>query len=134
MVAVIGDDKLLRILSQGDVTANEIYYHSYDVKHCLQDFHYHYSKRQKQINSHNDQQPEIDWNKMSALNKVFFHMCDVEQREPKSVFVVKEMEDLYIDLLQCHNIHIQSHVYRFADLLLSRSEELEKPNIGKKKL
>ena len=46
MAVVIGDDKLLRILSQGDVTANEIYYYRYNAKHCLQDFHYRYSKAQ----------------------------------------------------------------------------------------
>lgn len=44
MAFVIGYDHLLRILSTGDLAANEIYYHI----QCLRNFHNKFNKAQKQ--------------------------------------------------------------------------------------
>ena len=131
MATKIGDDCLLRILSCGDVTANEIYYHKKNIKPCLSTFHNKYKAACKDTQDHNSNY-DVEWLKVSVLDKVYFHMCEMEQQVPSTVFEVKDLERMYIDLLQCHDIIVFSHVSRFAELLIARHDELEKRNIGKK--
>ena len=42
-------------------------------------------------------------------------MCETVREEPGTVFEVKNLEQMYIDLLANHSIEIKSHVSRFAD-------------------
>ena len=58
-------------------------------------------------------------------------MCDIEQAEPSNVFKFKDLVNMYIELRKCHRIDVQSHVSRFAELLLERNTELEKRTIRK---
>ena len=75
---------------------------------------------------------DVEWLKVSVLDKVYFYMCEMEQQAPSTVFEVKDLERMYIDLLQCHDIIVSSHVSRFSELLIARHDELETRNIGKK--
>ena len=128
---MIGDDHLLRILSSGDVAANEFYYCKQNIKPCLLTFHDKYKAACKDTQNPNSNY-DVEWLKVSALDKVYFHMCEIEQQAPSTVFEVKDLERMYIDLLQCHDIIVSSHVSRFSELLIARHQELEKQNIGKK--
>ena len=131
MATMIGDDHLLRILSSGDVAANEIYYHKQNIKPCLLTFHNKYKAACKDTQDPNSNY-DVEWLKVSALDKVYFHMCEMEQQAPSTVFELKDLERMYIDLLQCHDIIVSSHVSCFSELLIARHQELEKQNIGKK--
>ena len=58
-------------------------------------------------------------------------MCHIEQQHQLSkLFKVKELKNMYIKLLKCQGM-CQSHVSRFAELLLERSTELEKRTVVK---
>ena len=106
MVVVVGDDHQLRTLFTGDVAANEIYYHT----QCLRNLHNKFNKAQKQTKPNFTEQNESDCIKVSALNKVFYYMCDIEQQERSKIFKVKDLENMYIELLKCQGIDVQSHV------------------------
>ena len=58
-------------------------------------------------------------------------MCDIAQKEPSKVFKFKDLENMYIELLKCYGIEVQHHVPGFAELLLERSTDLEKPTVWK---
>ena len=126
-MAVIEDDHLLRLLSTGDVAANEIYYHT----QCLCNFHNKFNKAQKQTKPNFTGQSESDQIKVSALNKVFSYMCNIEQEKPSKVFKVKNLENMHIELLMCQGIDVQSNVSHFTELLLEINTELEKRTDGK---
>ena len=127
MAVVIGNDNLLRSLSAGDVAANEIFYHG----QCLKNFHNAFRKAQGS-ETITDLDNYTDWIKVSSLNKLFYHMCGIEQKEPGTVFEVKVLEEMYMDLLRYHCVKYQSHVTRFAEILLEKNSELEKRNVGRK--
>ena len=74
---------------------------------------------------------DIDWLKSSALDKVYFYIYETEIQTPSSFFKVKDLENMYIDLLQCHNIIISSHVSCFSEDLITRYEALEKIKVKK---
>ena len=44
--------------------------------------------------------------KVSALNKVFCYMCDIAQQERSKWFKVKDLENMFIDLLKCYRIRL----------------------------
>ena len=43
---------------------------------------------------------DIDWLENSALDKVYFYMYETEMQTKSSVFKAKDLENMYIDLLQ----------------------------------
>ena len=69
--------------------------------------------------------------KVSALNKVFCYMCDIAQQERSKWFKVKDLENMFIDLLKCYRIEAQRHVSRFAELLHYRDTDLKKWTVEK---
>ena len=72
-----------------------------------------------------------DWLKSCAIDQVYFYMHETDMQTKSSVFKVKDLENMYIDLLQCHNIIIASHVSRFSEDLITRYEALEKGKVKK---
>ena len=58
-------------------------------------------------------------------------MCDISQQEAPKVFKFKDLENVYIELLKCYRIEVQSHVPGFAELLLERNTNLEEPTVWK---
>ena len=123
MAICLGDDNLIRRLSIGDVACNELYYHKQKVKHCYQTFRASYiSKISKHKSLIND---DIEWHRTSALNQIIHHMQECEIADPGKIFEVKSLEDMYIEILQHHDIGHSSHTTRFAQMLLSKNESLE---------
>ena len=74
MAKVVEDDELLRILSTGDVAANEVFYHKPAVKCCLQTFKYEYERRINQEKINTVEEHEMKWKKLCALNKIFYQI------------------------------------------------------------
>ena len=130
MATKIGEDHLIRILSSGDAASNEIFYHNENTKPCLANFHKKYQTECKNANGAVNKD-HIDWLKSSALDKVYFYIYETEIQTPSSFFKVKDLENMYIDLLQCHNIIISSHVSCFSEDLITRYEALEKIKVKK---
>ena len=100
MAKITGDDELLRILSTGDVASNEVFYHKPAIKGCLQLFERKYEKINDKENRESEIESEIKWKKLCALNKIYFHISEEERTHPSSVFEVKALEAMYIDLLK----------------------------------
>ena len=128
MATKIGDDHLIRILSSGDVASNEFFYHKENIKPCLPNFHKKYQTECKNAND-TVNEDDTDWLKSCALDKVYFYMYESEIQKKSSMFIVKDLENMYIDLLQCHNITVSSHVSRFSEDLITRYESLEKKKL-----
>ena len=131
MAKVVENDDLLKSLSVGDVTANEVYYHKPNIKPCLQKFKNEYDQRLN-ANIKRDDRHNLPWIKAYTLSKVFDYMCEKEIDEPSSMFQVKSLENMYIETLSGYNIHYSSLVSNFAKLRLERYSELETRKLGKK--
>ena len=109
MSLALDNEFLLNKLAVGDVVCNELFYHS----NCLKKLENDYKRLLKtQLSSMN-----VDWTKTFALNKVISYICDTEQETPVTIFLVREMEKMYIAELKPHNIKITSHVTRFSEKL-----------------
>ena len=77
MVKVIHDDVLLRKLSDGDVTAKELYFHKPEVKASLQTFRKQYDQAlQKSERSTHDGNDDMHWIKVNLLNTVYLFMFE----------------------------------------------------------
>ena len=87
---------------------------------------------QKVKDSSSGEQNDDEWHEITSFNKVKYFIINKENEEPGSIFEVKELEDMYIDLLQGNGITVKSHVSRFAEKLKSNIHGLETRNIGKK--
>ena len=129
MAALNNNQDLLRKLSFGDVTSNELFYH----RDCYQDFRNIYRREEKK-------QMELDcstlenvekWTKAISLSKIVGYIYETERDAHGNIFNAKSLETLYIDLLKCHGIQAASHVTRFAEKLLLQIEDLEKKTVGR---
>ena len=60
------------------------------------------------------------------MNKIILYIRDTELAGPGTVFMVGGLEAMYIEMLDGHGIAWSTHVFRFAELLLSRVPELLK--------
>ena len=47
--------------------------------------------------------------------KIYFHICEEERTNPSSVFEVKALEAMYIDLLKNDQIYYGSQISHFAE-------------------
>ena len=111
-------------LSMGDLAANELYYH----KVCYSDFHNAYCRQQTQSGIGTDEQ----WFKSISFNKIISYLYEKESESPGTIFYVKQLEEIYISLLKCHNIDSTSHVTRFSDSLLQAIPDLKKSTVSNK--
>ena len=72
MVKVVNDDVFLRKLSDGDLAVKELYYHTPEVKSCLQTFARQYDQAlRKSERSIHDVNDDTRWIKINALNTVY---------------------------------------------------------------
>ena len=116
MALALGNEFLLNKQAVGDVICNGLFYHS----NCLKKLEKDYKRLLKtQLSSMND-----DWIKTFAPNKVISYIYDAEQETPGTIFLVREMEKMYIAELKPHNIEITAHVPRFLEKLTSSIEGL----------
>ena len=132
MAKVINDDVLLRKLSDEDVAAKKLYYHKPEVKACLQTFKRQYNQSSlKSEQSTHDGNNDTHWIKVNALDTVYLFMFE-EKCQGVEVFYAKDLEKIYLEILSEHGIQYESHTSRFATILVSNNDDLEKCNIGSK--
>ena len=125
IAAVIKHEHILRSLSHGDVSSDELFYYT----PCLTKYTNQYNSflSANNIDSTND-----TWIKELVLNKIILYIRDTELAGPGTLFMVGELEATYIEMLDGHGIAWNTHVSRFAELLLSRVPELLKGFSGNK--
>ena len=68
---------------------------------------------------------------MNALNTVYLFMFK-EKCQGLEVFYTKDLEKIYLEVLSKYGIQYESHTSRFASLLFSNNDDLQKRNIGSK--
>ena len=125
MVTLLENDELLQDLSRGDIASNAMFYHKSSIKCCYQKFRNKYILK---LNSENTKvNPEEEWIKSAAFNKVCYYITCHENENPGAVFLAKELEELYRQLLGNFGIiNTSAHVSRFVDSLLVSFDNLEK--------
>ena len=70
---------------------------------------------------------EEEWIKSSAFNKVCYFLICLENENLGTVFLVKELDEPYHEILRSFSIvTMDFHVSRFADSLLAIFHNLEK--------
>ena len=99
MDKVINDNVLLRKLSDGDVTAKELYYNKHEIKGCLQSFKRQYNQalRKSQRSTH-DCNDDKYWIKVNALNTAYSFMFE-EKCQGVEMFYAKDLEKIYLEIL-----------------------------------
>ena len=125
MAGVIKHEHILLWLSHGDVSSNGLFYHT----PCLTKYTNQYNSflSTNNIDSTND-----TWIKELVLNKIILYIRDTELAGPGTVFMVGELEAMYVEMLDGHGIAWSTHVSQFAEFLLSRVPELLKGFLGNK--
>ena len=78
MAALISNQEILRKLSFGDVTSNELYYH----RECYQDFRNEYNREEKKLRETNTDRRMEEWTKASTLSKIVRHIYETERDIP----------------------------------------------------
>ena len=68
---------------------------------------------------------------MNALNTVYLFMFK-EKCQGLEVLYTKDLEKIYLEVLSKYGIQYESHTSRFASLLFSNNDDLQKRNIGSK--
>ena len=99
---------LLALISTGDLAANEIFYHA----SCYKSMQYK-SDKFKHNKSSTDWNAE--WKKAEALDRVVSYIIEQKEFNPGSVYVVKDINQKYIEYLSELGIleQIQYHkIYR----------------------
>ena len=114
MAKVRNDNVLLRKLSDGNVTAKELYYNNPEIKACLQTFKRQYNQalRKSQRSTH-DCNDDKYWIKVNALNTVYSFMFE-ENCQGVVMFSAKDLEKIYLEILLEHRIQYESHTSQFA--------------------
>ena len=114
--AVIKHKLAFRCLSHDDVLSDEFF--PYLTKYTKK---YDGLLSRNNINSTNN-----TWNKELVSNKIILHIKDTELPGPDTVFVVGELETMYLGILDGHGIVWSTHVPRFAELLLGGFQDYSK--------
>ena len=81
-------------------------------------------KNPKKIKSKNDQNSE-DQLKIYSLNKIIYLIKDKRIENPGTVFEVKLLKNIYIDISKFHRIFVESHVIRFLKVFKENIQGLE---------
>ena len=66
------------------------------------------------------------WIKELVLNKIILYIRYTELAGPGTLFMVGELEAIYVEMLGGHDIVCSTHVSRFAEVLLARVPQLLK--------
>ena len=125
MAVVIKHKHILRSLSHGDVSNNKLFYHT----PCLTKYINQYNSflSANNIDSTND-----TWIKELVLNKIILYIRDTELATSGTIFLVGELEAMYVEMLDGHGNVWSTHVSPFAELLLARVPGLPKRLSGNK--
>ena len=60
------------------------------------------------------------------------YLYESESEFPGTIYYAKELEEIYLTLLKCHDIYFASHVTRFSDCLVEAILELKKCTVDNK--
>ena len=113
MAAVIKDEYILPLLSHGDVSSNELFYHTPNLTK--------YTNQYNSFLSTNNIDPTNDtWIKELVRNKIILYIRDTELASAGTVFMVGELEAMSVAMLDGHGIVWSTNVSRFSELLLAR--------------
>ena len=113
MAAVIKDEYILPLLSHGDVSSNELFYHTSSLTK--------YTNQYNSFLSTNNIDPTNDtWIKELVRNKIILYIRDTELASAGTVFMVGELEAMSVAMLDGHGIVWSTNVSRFSELLLAR--------------
>ena len=115
-------------LSVGDLTSNQLYYH----KRCYTEFYNAYSKHVEKQKAQSAEEIDNHWFKSISLGKIVSYLYEKEDESPGTIYVVKELEDMYITLLKFHHVNVISHITQFADSLVEAIPGLHKRTVNNK--
>ena len=96
MAAVIEHEYILRSLSHGDVSSNKLFYHF----PCLTK----YTNQYNFLSTNNIDSTNDTWIKELVLNKIILYIRDTELANSGTVFMVGELEAMYVEMLDGHGI------------------------------
>ena len=102
MVAVIKNKHILRLLSYGNISSNELFYHT----PCLTIYTNQYNSF---LSTNNIDSTNYIWIQESALNKIILYIRDT-LASSGTVFMVGELETMYVEMLDGHGIVWSTHV------------------------
>ena len=121
----LDNSRLLPLLSTGDLTANEIFYHA----SCYKTMQYE-SEKFKRNRDSTDQNTE--WIKAEAADRVVSYITEHEENNPGLVCIVKDINQNYIDYLSELGISEQPNTTGFTEKILHALPNLCTKIINKK--
>ena len=97
MALKVGNEALLNLLSTGDASSNELYY----LAQCNNDLRNQCIKIDKESSSRNI---ETKWRRAQAFESIVSFVLEQETVEPATTFVVKDLNELYVENLKSFGI------------------------------
>lgn len=124
MALKVGNNILLNHLSSGDASSNELFYHA----QCNNDLYNKCIKIDKENSSYNI---ESKWRRAQAFESIVSYVIEQETIEPGSTFVVKDLNELYVDNLTSFGIEEKTQTTRFTERLTSNIPNLVTATVNK---
>ena len=118
-------EHILHSLSHGDVLRNELFYHTPGLKKYI-------NQCNSVLSSNNIDLTSDIWIKELVLNKINLYIRDTKLAGPGTVFMVVELEAIYVEMLDSSGIEWSTHVLQFAKPLLLRVSGLLKGLLSNK--
>ena len=112
MALKIDNKALLNLLSTGDASSDELYYHA----KCNNDLWNQSIKIDKESSSRNI---ETKWRRTQAFESIGSFMLKQETIEPGTTFAVKDLNKLYVKNLKSFGIEEKTQTTRFTGRLLA---------------
>lgn len=108
MAAATGNENLLKLLSAGDLAANELYYHGDCYEQLVNEYN---------IKSANNSSKQTDhsWIKATAFRVLVEYILLEEEANPGSVLKVIDLEKIYFEQLNKYGIKEALHTTRLCE-------------------
>ena len=125
MALKVGNDTMLIHLSVGgDASSNELYYHA----QCNKDLWNECIKIDKEQSSH---AIETKWRRAQAFDSIVSYVLEQETVTPGSTFVVKELNELYVENLKSFGMEEKTQTTRFTERLINSIPNLVSRTVSK---
>ena len=125
MALKVGNDAMLVHLSAGgDASSNELYYHA----QCNMNLWNQCIKIDKEQSSH---AIEMKWRRAQAFDSIVSYVLEQETVDPGSTFVVKDLNELYVENLKSFGIEEKTQTTRFTERLLASIPNLVARTVSK---
>ena len=125
MALKVGNETLLKHLSTGDASSNELFYHS----QCNKDLYNQCIKIDKENSSRDI---ETKWRRAQAFESIVSFLLEQEAVEPGSTFGVKDLNKLYIENLKSFGIEEKTQTTRFTERLLESIPNLSSATVNQR--